>query len=146
MRDEPFLPSRAGNPLTREATRRQTWRQITLPFALGVLLLILLVVLLWRGAVASASAWADASLVLLILPLLCGGVLLLALLIAAAVGIGYLGQVLPPPAQRAQDALANTAGAIRRGGDQALRPLLVLQSIGEAVRQVFRIISSLLGR
>jgi hypothetical protein len=69
MDEFPPRPSKR-NPVTKAAFRRQVWLQIYLPLAGGVLLLAAAAAGLWRADLAGASAWADASAILLLPPVL----------------------------------------------------------------------------
>ena len=146
MSYEPYSPQDQSNPVTRAQTRRQVWLQVYLPMGIGILLLAVLVFLLWRGGTATASAWADSALALMILPFLLLGLLMLAFFVVLAVGVGRLIGIIPLPARRAQDVMKNAAAMIRKGGDQAVRPMLVIQAVGGAIQETIRLLSSYLRR
>src|SRR3972149_10100593 len=76
---------------------RQVWLQIYLPLFVGLLLLIGMVVLVRRSAVGTASVWAGASTVFLLIPVIVIGLLFMLASIALAIGLGYLIGWLPGP-------------------------------------------------
>lgn len=122
------------NPATKSTYRRQVWLQVYLPFALGLALLAGLGALLWSGQRASASAWADASLILLILPLLVVSVIPIVLLAVLIYGVGFVVGWLPGPAYQAQRTLAEVEAAARKALDYASRPMVVSSSALAAAR------------
>lgn len=112
------------NPATRDSFRRQVWLQIYLPLFLGILILGLAAAGLWRGAVAGTSAWADASLILLLLPVMVVSLIPLVLLAALIYLVTLALQRLPAPAYRVQQALAEVQRRARRGGQLAAAPMV----------------------
>src|SRR3990172_8773675 len=89
--------------------RRLEWLMIYLPLIFGLFGLVGLGVLLGRSQVASASTWADAGLVLLLV---------------VALGLWSLVGWLPLPMERGREWFAQSAGITRRAGDLAARPVV----------------------
>jgi hypothetical protein len=104
--------------------RRLEWLMIYLPLILGLFGLVGLGVLLGRAQVASASTWADAGLVLLLVVALGPALILLMLVLGIAVGLWYLARWLPLPMERGREWFAQSAGMARRVGDLAARPVV----------------------
>jgi len=119
--------------------------EIYLPIALAVLLIVVLVAAVVAVGYGTTSSWADISLVLLAVPL----AILLLLLTAALAGAIYLmfrliGEV-PPITSRLQEGADQLAGAVRRGSDVAVKPILApagvaaaLAEVGRSLRAIFR--------
>jgi hypothetical protein len=148
MDEEGFTPpSRRPNPVTRAAFRRQVWRQIYLPFFLGALVIGSVAALLWTRGLALPSAWADASLILLLLPTLVLALVPIVVLGVLSYGVVYLIQRIPGPAHEAQRAVARVRRTARQGAGIAVEPILVArsaQAVVEAVGQ--RLLTVLRGK
>src|SRR4030067_1062588 len=102
--------------------RRLEWLMIYLPLILGLFGLVGLGMLRGRAQVASASTWADAGLVLLLVVALGPALILLVLVLGLAVGLWYLVRWLPLPVERGREWCGQSAGTARRAGDLAGRP------------------------
>lgn len=123
--------------------RRTFVLQVLLPLILGVLILAAGIVLLWRAGIGTASAWADTSLIFLLIPWLCAGVFPLVLLAALWYGIFRLTAWLPAP-MRAARLFINRAGEyLRRGTDLAVKPIFVVKGAWAVVSAVFKGLASL---
>jgi hypothetical protein len=116
---------------------------IYMPLLLGALGLTVLALLLGRGQVASASTWADAGLVLLLIVALGPGLALLALVAAAAVGVWYAAHWLPYPMERGRRWLARSARAARRASDVAIQPVVVPSAAWAALAAAWRALASI---
>jgi hypothetical protein len=136
---------RPPNPVTQAAFRRQVRLEIYLPIALAVLLIVVLVVVVSAIGYGTTSSWADISLVLLAVPL----ALLLILVTAGLAGAIYLMfrliREVPPITSRLQEGADQLAGAVRRGSDIAVQPVVApagvaaaLAEVGRALRAIFR--------
>ena len=90
----------------------------------------------------TASALADVALVLLAVPL----AVVLVLVMAALVGGIYLMVVLirevPPVTSGLQDGADRLAGAVRRGSDAAVRPVIAPAGVAAAVAEAARAVRS----
>jgi hypothetical protein len=120
-------------------------REIYLPIALTVLAIIIGVTAVVVAGYGTASSWADMALVLLAVPL---AVLLVVLTAVLAGGI-YLMFVLirevPPVTSALQDGAERLKGAVRRGSDVAVQPILApaglaaaIAEAGRGLRSIFR--------
>lgn len=149
--NNPVMRSRAGWPpnVTRSKPSphylRQIWLQIYLPLFVCLLLLIGLVVFFRAGAVGTASAWADASMVFLLMPVILFGLLFALVCIALAIGLGYLIGWLPGNIRKGWEASLHVASAVRRGADLAVRPMISakgmwfsMRSSIDAIMSIFR--------
>jgi hypothetical protein len=113
---------------------RQIWLQIYLPLFVGLLVLIGLVYFLRAGGVGTTSAWADASTVLLLIPVILLGFLFTLACIALAVGMGYLIGWLPGPIRKGWEVLLRVRSGVRRGADLAARPIVSAKGVWASVR------------
>ena len=136
---------RPPNPVTQAAFRRQVRREVYLPIALTVLAIVLLVGIVIVVGYGTGSAWADMALVLLAVPV----AVLLVALTAVLGGAIYLMLILirevPPLTSALQDGADRLEGAVRRGGDAAVQPILApsglaaaLAEVGRSLRSIFR--------
>ena len=147
MNEELALPPKpTRNPATQKAFRRQVWLQVYLPFALGFLLLALIAFLLWGSNMAGASAWADASLILLLLPVIVLSVIPIVLLAALVYGVTYLTRQIPVPAHQAQQSIAKIGRIIELSTKRAIQPLIVVKAGAAAASSVADKLQSILRR
>lgn len=129
MDEELHLPPEPSrNPATHEAFRRQVWLQIYVPFVAGLLLLAGTAILLAGAALAGPSAWADASLILLLLPLIIFSVIPIVLLAFLVYGVSYLIGRIPVPAHQAQQAVAQAGRVIQQSAQRAAQPLILMKA------------------
>ncbi len=122
------------NPVTRSAFRRQVWLEIYLPLAVGLAVVIGAAWALWGSGMATPRAWADASTVLLILPVLVISLIPLIVLAALSVGIILLIRRLPEVTTRLQGILYRVQWSVRRGADAAVLPWMMADSARAAGR------------
>jgi hypothetical protein len=132
------------NPQTKSATRRQVGLQIYLPLGLGALAIAALVATMWGLRVAEASDWADALLVVLLVPAMIIGLLVLAALLVLTILVARLMQSIPPPAKRVQDVTAGAAKAVRQTARMVTRPIFALRASMAALEAMVRGLGSIL--
>lgn len=135
----PFKPPMHPNPITQRRFRRSVWLEIYLPLVAGSLVLAGVaagIVLAARGG--TISAWADVSLILLILPGLVLGAILAAIAGGLAYGVGWLIGKAPPYFNIAQDFVERLAKGVRRGSDVAVAPVLGANATLAALKSLFR--------
>jgi len=130
-----------GNPLTRQAHRREVFRQITLPLALGVLIILLAAVAVALAAgrgMGDVSGWADVSLIWLIVP----GMLFVFILLVLTAGLAYavtrLLGVVPPFARQVQDFFVLVQYRIQKIADAAVEPALRAGALAASLRALRR--------
>jgi hypothetical protein len=125
------------------AFRRQVGRWILLPLVLGLLVLGLIIALFSANQVGSFSAWADVSLIFLLIPVCLSGLLVLAVL----AGLVYLFIMIitwiPQPAYQIELALRRVDRAVQRVSRVVSRPFMFPSAIAAAFTQVFRSIASI---
>ncbi len=79
---------------------------------------------LWTGREAGASAWADASAMLLILPVLVLGILALILVVGGIYVLRIVMARIPKPAQRIQAVVREVDRRVDRIAQICLRPFV----------------------
>jgi hypothetical protein len=133
---EPHMGTLSTEPRPKPSPRylRQIWLQIYLPMFVGLLVLIGIAILLSRGGVGTAGAWADASTVFLLIPVILVGFLFTLVLIAFAVGVGYLIGWLPGPIRKGWEILIRVRSGVRRGTDMAARPIVSVRGVWASLR------------
>ena len=116
---------------------------IYLPLILGLFGLVGLGVQLGRAQVATASTWADAGLVLLLVVALGPALILLVLVLGIAVGLWYLVRWLALPMERGRAWFAQSAGMARRAGDLAARPVVAPSAAWAGLAAAWRSLASI---
>lgn len=137
---EPVLqPER--NPVTHQIHRREVLWQVTVPLIVAILVVLALMALAVVGSPASASTWADISLIWLIIPAMFGGLVVLIITAALAYGIIWLVRNVPIYTRKVQAFMANVAVMSKRIGDKVVAPIMAVQGFSasaRAARQVTR--------
>jgi hypothetical protein len=140
---EPLNPPRAKPD---RAFRKTLWLQIYLPFILILLLLAAVVASLWIGGAGTFSGWADAALVILMIPALLMGLILFVLLAGLCYGLLYIYGLIPGPAKRVQEISARISTGARRFANLAIRPILVPRAVKTTVVETIRYLTSIFSR
>lgn len=116
--------------------RRETALQVLLPIVLGGILLLALGVWWATGDAGAVHRLADLALIGLLLPCLVLGLIPLALLVGAVVGLARLMQVLPGPLAQIQAAVVRARQAVVAAADRAAAPWIGIRSRVAALRSV----------
>jgi predicted PurR-regulated permease PerM len=116
------------NPITGARHRREVFRQVTLPFLLGLLVFTVFVVLGWLGTTLQASLWADIALIFLIILLGFAAFVFLVISAALAYVIIAANRGIPPYTRLAQDKVDLIGQHVRRVSDRAAMPIINIQS------------------
>ncbi len=123
-------PKPSRNPVTRQAHRKETFRQIALPMILGVIAILGLAV--WVVLVASGggnvSQAADASLIFLIIPTMVMAFILLAVLAGLVYGMYRFLRILPPKFFTLQGFFYRVQDRMQKAADKAVEPTLRAKS------------------
>jgi hypothetical protein len=93
--------------------------------------------------VASASTWADAGLVLLLIVALGPGLVLLLLAAGLAAGLWYTIRWLPAPLARGRAYIDRSTAAAQRAAELAVRPVVVPSAAWSAMVALLRILASI---
>jgi hypothetical protein len=126
--------------------QRAVWLQIYLPFIFILLILGAVVAILWVSGSGTYSGWADAALVILMIPALLVGVIIFAILVGLCYGVIYIFGQIPKPARRAQEIASRISVETRRFADLAARPLLVPKAAKTAMVETLRYFISIFSK
>ena len=129
------------NPVTYEVHRKEVFRQITIPFLIGLLVLlaacVAVVFFSFRGNL-DASRLADVSLIWLILP---GMVIVLVFSLlfgGLAYGVFWLIGKLPPLFLKVFNFIVKVGAILRNASDKAVEPVLKVESLRASWRALTR--------
>jgi len=114
--------------ISRPAKKRDYWVWIYLPFLIAVLVLAGICFLVVRAGFGSTSSWADASLSLLLLPMIILGLIPLILIGLMIFGVVKLIDLLGESFQSVRRIFGQVESAAQRTGDIAVRPLILVKS------------------
>lgn len=120
--------------VSRPAEKRGDWVWIYLPFLIAVLVLVGVSFLIVRAGFGSMSAWADASLSLMLLPMIILGLVPLILFGLMIYGVIKLIALLPESFLSIRRIFGQVENATQRTGDIAVRPLIVMKSSWAGLR------------
>ena len=120
--------------------RNQVMRQIVLPVALSALVLIVIVV--WVSIATFSQGgdvgrWAAISTIWVIIPMLLGGLVVLAILGGLIYGMDRLLNALPYYTGIAQDYIFIARGYIVRGANMVVKPILALNDWLQTAKAFF---------
>jgi membrane protein implicated in regulation of membrane protease activity len=130
--------------VTQAAFRRQVRLEIYLPLGIALLTLAVLVAISVILGVGTASAWADIALVLVAAPLALLLVVLTAVLAGAIYLLVRLIREVPSFTSGLQAGVDQVAGALQRGSDVAVRPVVVPSGVAASLAEVGRAIKGIL--
>jgi hypothetical protein len=138
---------RIRNPRTQAKIRRDVIWQIGLPLGLAVVGgLVLLALVISPGGATTRSAWADVSIIFLIIPTALFGLISLAL-IAGLVFAAYYGlRELPFLFRIVQDYTVLASSKVRAGADKASGVVLSIRSFTTGVGRAARDVRDFFGR
>ena len=114
--------------VSRPDEKRGDWGWIYLPFLIAVLALAGISFLIVRAGFGSMSAWADATLSLMLLPVIILGLIPLTLIGLMIYGLIKLIALLPEWFLSFRRIFGQVENAVQRAGDIAVRPLIVMKS------------------
>ena len=122
----------------RPRRRGRPWLWIGIPLFVGVAVIAGLISMVIGFGVGTTSVWADASLIIVLLPLFLLGFIPLALLIGLSYGAARLVSWLPGPLDQFVGIMQRVARETRRGGGLVARPMVAFQGIMAAVANFLR--------
>jgi hypothetical protein len=123
--------------------KRDDWLWIYIPILIALLLLAVGCIVIVRLGIGTPSAWADTSLIFLILPVMLLGLIPLVLFCVLIFGAYRLSAILPEGFLRAKIALGKVEDATKQVGDTSTRPFLVTQSFWAAIQAIFNWLASI---
>jgi hypothetical protein len=124
------------NPVTEARYRCQIRLQVFLPLALVFIAVVAFLILFWPGSSAAKSAYADVSLVMLILPAMVFGLVVLVFLVGMIYVIIQALRVIPGAAYQVQDAFMRVERYVRLYADKAAMPFVKVGGLGGALQAV----------
>jgi len=122
---------------SRPTEKRDDWAWIYIPFLIGALVLTGISFLVVRAGFGSTSAWADASLSLMLLPVIILGLVPLILFGLMIYGVVKLAAFLPETFQSMRRIFGQVVNTAQQTGDIAVRPLIVTKSSWAALQAIF---------
>jgi hypothetical protein len=146
MKTKQKEPLNSPRPKLDRAFRKSLWLQIYLPFILILLLLAAVVASLWIGGAGTFSGWADAALVILMIPALLMGLVLFVFLAGLCYGLLYIYGLIPRPAKRAQEITARISAGTRRFADLAIRPILIPRAVKTTIVETIHYLTAIFSR
>ena len=132
------LPSPAEHPSYLKH-RRELWTKILVPMLAAVALIVAVAVLTGFAASRENSEvgrWAAISTIWIVIPIMAAGLLLLLVFIAILYGMARLLALLPTYTGQAQKIVWRIEGAIKRGADMAVKPVLALEGITATLKRL----------
>ena len=133
------LPSPAEHP-SYQKHRRELWTKILIPMLAAVTLIVAVAVLTGFAASRENSEvgrWAAISTIWIVTPVMAAGLLLLLVFIAILYGMARLLALIPTYTGQAQKIVWRIEGAIKRGADMAVKPVLALEGITATIKRLF---------
>ena len=120
--------------VSQPTEKRDDWVWIYLPMLIAVLVLAGISFLVVRAGFGSMSAWADASLSLMLLPVIILGLVPLILIGLMIYGVIKLIALLPEWFQSIRRVFRQAENDAQRTGDIAVRPMIVMKSSWAALQ------------
>ena len=112
--------------------------QVLLPAFLGLLLLGAGGLALWQVDAARLSSSADASMIVLIIPLLCAGIFPMAVITALIVALVRAIGWLPGPLRRGAKLAGQASNYVERGSTWIVRPVIMLAGAWAVLATIWR--------
>lgn len=131
MRDSSSLPLGVINASPVEVHRRQMVRQVWIPLIAAIVIVLALTILAIIGTVQGSSEinrWGNISAVLIILPVMIGGLLMLVIVGGTAYGLRKLLQKMPGWMLRAQLFMLRLSLTVRRVSDSTTKPVFAVNT------------------
>jgi hypothetical protein len=120
--------------------RKQRATQIILPMVISALVLVGMIVLVSFSTFKSdgdVSRWAAISTIWIVIPILFGGLVLIAILVGLVYLMARALDALPHYTGMAQDYVSIARSYIIRGADMAVKPVISLHGFIENVKVFF---------
>jgi hypothetical protein len=121
--------------------RKQLAMRIILPVALSAVLMIIMIILISLSTFKSGgdvARWAAISTIWIIIPILIGGLIFLALLIALIYGMARLLNMLPHYTSIAQDYVYVARSYIVRGADAVSNSIISIDGFIATIKTFFQ--------
>lgn len=135
------LPSPAEHS-SYQLHRRQLWTQILLPLIAALIVILTIIILSSVAAIrgrTEVERWAAISTIWLLIPVMVAELTALILLLGLIYGMARLSALIPPHTGRAQRFIWRVEGAVKRGADRVIRPILFVEKIAAAIKRLIGI-------
>ena len=132
------LPSPAEHPSYKNH-RRELWTKILVPMLIAVAIIIAVATLTGIATFrddGEVGRWAAISIIWLVIPLMAAGLLLLIVFFGIIYGMARLLALIPGYTGQAQRIVWRIEGYVKRGADQAVRPILALDGIVASLKRL----------
>ncbi len=126
-----------ANPQTHALHRRTFLQQVTLPFALIIILSIGVVLLLNYFGVGTISQWSQIASIFLMMMWMLVSLLLLAVLVGLVYFVTQILKIMPPYTRLAQKALETIQTQVAKGAELSTKPFIHIQSFLAMVNAIF---------
>ena len=119
--------------------RRELWTKILIPMLLAVAVIVAVATLTGIATFrdnGEVERWAAISTIWIVIPIMGAGLLLLLVFIAILYGMARLLALIPTYTGQAQKIAWRIEGAIKRGADMAVKPVLALEGITATLKRL----------
>ncbi len=120
--------------VSRPAEKRDYWVWIYLPFLIGILVFVGIGFLVVRAGFGTVSAWADTSLIFMLLPTIILGLVIVVLVGSMVYGIIKLIAIIPVWFTSIRRVFWQAENAVQQASAIAVRPFTVMKSSWAALR------------
>jgi hypothetical protein len=131
-----LIPER--NPIVHAEHSRETFRQIILPFIIGlvlVLLVVAVIIIFAAHTLENLNRWASVSIIGMIIPSMIIALILLVVILGLLFGISRLLGILPGYSKIVRSYFTQAEGVVSQITDQAVEPFLRLRSAWAVTRR-----------
>ena len=136
--DFEFLPDDERiEGLQTSTSRREVRNQIYLPLIVGLLFITILFILLVTAGFGTVSAWADVSLILMIIPVFILSLIVLAAFLALTVGVVRLRMVIVAPLRQVYQYVERFGKGVDGASDTMTKPWISINANLAAVEAFF---------
>ncbi len=133
-----FLPEDESiEGLRAPISRREVRIQIYLPLIVGFLFLTVVVIALVTAGFGTTSAWADVSLILMIIPIFVLSLIILAAFLALTVGVVQLRNIIVDPLRQVYQYIVQFGKGVNKASDTMTKPWISLHANLAAVEALF---------
>ena len=141
MNPEPefdFLPEDERiEALRAPISRREVRNQIYGPLIVGLLFIAIVIIALVTAGFGTTSAWADVSLILMIIPIFILSLIILVAFLALTVGVVQLRSIIVAPLRQVYQYIVQFGSGVDRASDTMTKPWISLHAILAAVEAFF---------
>jgi hypothetical protein len=130
-------PRPVDSPTVHAHKRQFTW-QILVPFLVVTAVILAAAVLVSTGAASTTRAWADVSIIWLIIPVLVFALFCILELGFLIYGLARLLRVMPYYTGKTQDFFVLLSGRARQVADGTAKPVVLFQQFGAVLKSIYK--------